>query len=385
MRRVPTNYPGVYYREVRRLGKKGIERVYYVTFNRDGEKVEEKVGRQFKDDMTPGRADRIRGALIEGKRPTAKEQRQLKREEAKKKTYTVDRLAEEYFSSRPEGKSRNVDQCRYDLHLKSPFGGKEPKDILPLDVDRVRLKLLKMRSPQTVKHVLNLLGWIIHFGVKKQLCSGLSFHFTKPTVNNLKTEDLSPQQLSRLLKAIDDSEHKLAGNMMKMALFTGMRRGELFKLKWPDVDFERGFIHIRDPKGGHDQVIPLSDSVRKLLEGIPKSKSEYVFPGLEGKERTEISREAKSIRDAAGLPATFRPLHGLRHTYASMLASSGQVDLYTIQRLLTHKDPRMTQRYAHLRDETLRRASNLAGGIISEAIKPEEKKEKVVSIDKEKA
>ena len=62
-------------------------------------------------------------------------------------------------------------------------------------------------------------------------------------------------------------------------------------------------------------------------------------------------------------------MHGLRHTYASMLASSGKVDMYTLQKLLTHKSPVMTQRYAHLRDDTLKRASNLAGDIISKAVK----------------
>jgi integrase len=51
-----------------------------------------------------------------------------------------------------------------------------------------------------------------------------------------------------------------------------------------------------------------------------------------------------------------------------MLASSGQVDLYTLQKLLIHKSPAMTQRYAHLRDETLRRASNLAGDLINQVI-----------------
>jgi integrase len=47
-----------------------------------------------------------------------------------------------------------------------------------------------------------------------------------------------------------------------------------------------------------------------------------------------------------------------------MLASSGQVDMYTLQKLLTHKSPQMTQRYAHLRDDALKRASELAGDII---------------------
>jgi integrase len=49
-----------------------------------------------------------------------------------------------------------------------------------------------------------------------------------------------------------------------------------------------------------------------------------------------------------------------------MLASSGEVDLYTLQKLLTHKSPQMTQRYAHLRDEALKRAANLAGELIGQ-------------------
>ena len=93
-----------------------------------------------------------------------------------------------------------------------------------------------------------------------------------------------------------------------------------------------------------------------------------MFPGRGGKQRTEIRRPIDRIRKAAGLPKDFRPLHGLRHTYASMLASSGQVDLYTLQKLLTHKTGAMTQRYAHLRDETLRRASDLAGDMINQAM-----------------
>jgi integrase len=55
-----------------------------------------------------------------------------------------------------------------------------------------------------------------------------------------------------------------------------------------------------------------------------------------------------------------------------MLASSGQVDLYTLQKLLTHKSPVMTQRYAHLRDETLIRASALAGELVNEIAQAKE-------------
>ena len=77
----------------------------------------------------------------------------------------------------------------------------------------------------------------------------------------------------------------------------------------------------------------------------------------------------KRIKEKAELPKDFRMFHGLRHVFASMLASSGEVDLYTLQTLLTHKSPMMTQRYAHLRDNSLMHASN----VISRLMRPEEK------------
>jgi hypothetical protein len=101
-----------------------------------------------------------------------------------------------------------------------------------------------------------------------------------------------------------------------------------------------------------------------LFEKHPRTESPYVFSGKDGGRRIDINKPVNAIRKAAGLPKNFRPLHGLRHVYASMLASSGQVDLYTLQKMLTHKDPRMTQRYAHLRDEALQRASDVAGSLL---------------------
>ena len=201
------------------------------------------------------------------------------------------------------------------------------------------------------------------------MCGGLGFKIELPKVNNLRTEDLNPEQLADLLEAINTEHDYQAANFMRMALFTGMRRGELLKLKWEDVDFDRGFIHIRTPKGGKDQTIPLNEAAREGLEHHPKSDSSFVFPGRGGKQRTSPPERINAIRKKAGLPPDFRPLHGLRHTYASMLASSGEVDLYVLQRLLTHKSAAMTQRYAHLRDDALRRASNLAGDLIGQAMK----------------
>jgi len=186
---------------------------------------------------------------------------------------------------------------------------------------------------------------------------------------------LSPDQLKSLLMAIEKDTHTHAGPMMLMSLYTGMRRGEMFKLKWNHIDFEKGFINIVDPKGGPDQKIPLNDATRKLLKLHIKTKSQFVFPGRKGRQRVDINKAVNAIKKEAGLPKNFRPLHGLRHFYASMLASSGQVDLYTLQKLLTHKSPIMTQRYAHLRDEALKKASNLAGEIINKTTEETEEKD----------
>jgi integrase len=374
--RVKTKYPGVYYIDGK--GVRGPEKIYYISYRKDGRKIEEKVGRQFRDDMTPSKAASIRSERIEGKQLSNKERRsaviEAKKNEAAK--WTVGRLWEEYLKHNPDSKSFLADKYRYKKHIRDSFGDKTPHEIIQLDVDRVRIKLMKVLSPQTVKHVLSLLTRISNFGHKKGLCAGLGFIVQMPRVDNIVTEDLSPDLLKRLLDAIHADPNKVVANMMLMALYTGMRRGELLKLKWDDIDFSKGFITIRSPKGGRDQTIPLNSQTHDLLVNHPRTDSPYIFPGKDGKQRVEVYNVVNRIKKRAGIPKNFRPLHGLRHTYASMLASSGQVDMYTLQKLLTHKNPIMTQRYAHLRDETLKKASNLAGELINQAMVIEESKTK---------
>ena len=370
-KRIKTDYPGVFYRESDRIGGKGTEKVFYVVFKQDGKVYEEKAGRQYVNNMTPAKAATVRGERIEGKRKSRKEIREAKKK--KKDIWTIERLWDEYKKQKSHLKGLKIDESRYEKYLKKPFGAKEPKKIIPLDVDRVRLKMLKTKKPQTVKLTLSLLRRIVNFGYVKRLSAPLPFAIEMPKVNNLKTEDLTPKQLKNLLAAIDKDDSLQAANLMRLALFTGMRRGELFKLKWEDIDDHRGFILLRDPKGGPNQKIPLNDGARKALGNHIRTESPYVFPGRGGRQRVDINHQVTRIRNRAGLPKDFRPLHGLRHAYASMLASSGKVDLYTLQKLLTHKDPRMTQRYAHLRDETLKKAAQVAADLVTEAMNSKEK------------
>jgi integrase len=362
--RIKTKYPGVYYIV------KGNEKVFYIYYRRNGKQIEEKAGRQYANDMTAAKAAGIRADRSKGKELSNNARREktkaAKLAEAGK--MTLERLWEEYKSNKPDSKSINTDRGNFENHLKPDFGDREPHEIIRLDVDRLRVKLSKKLKPQTIKHILGLLKRIVHFGVARQLCQNLNFELEPVKVDNQKTEDLNPEQLKRLLTVIDNSTDIEAANIMRLALYTGMRRGEMFKLKWNDIDFQRGFIAIKNPKGGISQKIPLNEQARQVLENHPKTEGkENVFLRPDGEPFTDIRRRVNPIKEAAGIPADFRALHGLRHTYASMLASSGKVDLYTLQKLLTHKSPVMTQRYAHLRDEALKNASTLAGQIIDAA------------------
>ena len=365
-----TDYKGVFYIDGISPIDGKPEKIFYIRYRKNGKYIDEKAGRQGKDSMTPARASKQRALKMAGKLSTNKEKREAEKIEklALEGRWTIKKLWKQYKKNNPNLKGMVTDENRFKNHIEPTFGKKEPSELLPLDVDRLRLKLLKEKSPGTVKNVLELLRRISNYGIKKNLCDGPKFRIELPKVNNIKTEDLSPEQLKALLESIEKDKHPQAGNIMKMALYTGMRRSELFRLKWDDIDYEKGFILIRDPKGGVDQRIPLNDAARKLLKKQPKvNNSVFIFPGRKGHQRTDINHQVKEIKIKAGLPKNFRALHGLRHVYASMLASSGKVDLYTLQKLLTHKSPMMTQRYAHLRDDALKAASNLAGDIITQA------------------
>lgn len=365
MKRNKTKYPGVSYVSGTdpRTGKS--ERIYYIRYRRDGKLIEEKAGRQGINDMTPARAAKVRADRMAGS-PSNQDQRDavLLAAEEEANRWTLTRLWSEYKSQKPDLKGLAQDESRWRRFIEPSLGDTEPGDLQPLDLDRLRLKLLKEYSPQHVKHTLALIRRLIRFGASKGLCDLPSFQITMPKVDNQKTEFLSGEQLERLLDAADKDPHPHAGTMIKLVLFTGMRKGELFCLRWKDIDLERGLLRIMNPKSGKSATIPLSDKATALLKAHRREPgSDYVFPGRDGKQRCEIRRPIDRIREASKLPKDFRPFHGLRHHFASSLANAG-VDIHVIQKLLNHSDHSTTLRYSHLKDATLRQATELASNLI---------------------
>lgn len=384
-KRHKTKFPGVYYIDGTQVGTGKTEKIFYILWRNDeGKLIEEKAGRQFQHDMTASRAAALRAQRIQGALPSNKERRKSIVEEkaAQEGRYTFEKLWETYREQNVGKASLKDDKSRYTKYIHPDFGNKEPRQIVPLDLDRLkkqvagskddRLKKGKKKAggkrPASVARTLELVRRLSNFAEKKQLCRGLSFKIAMPRVNNTKTEDLTHEQMGALLKALDESLDKQAADMMRLALCTGMRKMEIFRLQWKDVNFTKGFITIREPKGGTDQIIPLSNVAGQILSRQSKTESPFIFPGRGGGMRVDAIKVFNKIKVAAGLPHDFRPMHGLRHVFASTLASSGQVDLYTLQRLLTHKSPQMTMRYAHLRDDVLKKAANLAGEIITISI-----------------
>jgi integrase len=440
-------YPGVRYLiSAARTPDGKPERVYYIRYRTpDGRQHFEKAGHLA---TTPAKAAGVRRDRARGMELPNQERREEKKaaakaaSEAEEGRWTFDRLWKEWKTSNANKKGIVNDDNRYRNHLQGPFGGKEPKDVVPLDVDRLKAKLLrdpanrpgrkfnldaKRRSdysPETIRKlaekssakkgrkkpyeigtvvsILSLLRRIASFGVKRQLCEGLSFTVEIPKGARQKTESMTEEQLARYIRTCREWADPQDGNFQLLQIFTGMRRGEVRNLKWADVDFEQGFILIRDPKGGEDVKVPISKSTGELLQGhlkeiqrihklssnIDETKglleegfqsaysvvsNSYVFPGEKGGPRglRQIDESSRAIRDAAGLPADFRPNHGLRHSFASTLANSGEADLYLIQTLLGHKDPKTTMRYSHLANEALKRGASIMSRIAEAAVTAE--------------
>ena len=385
--RIKTDYPGVYYIMGKAIATGKPEKIYYIDYRKDGKRIQEKAGRQFQHDMTPAKAARLRTNKIEGRELSNAEKRAA--EEAAKKAedsrWTINKLWDLYCENHAENKSLSNEKTKYEKCLRSGLGEKEPCELVPLDVDRLRLKLQKKGKRTMAARVLELLRRTVNYGIKRGLVPPILFKIEIPRLNNQTTEDLNPDQIKKLIEVLDADEDQTAANVMRLALFSGMRRGEIFKLRWDDIDSRRGFITLRDPKPGADETIPLSDAVREIFESIQRDEeNEFVFPGrFPGQHLTDCRKSFHRIAKAAGLPKGFRPLHGLRHVFASVIASSGKVDMYTLQKLLTHKSPQMTARYAHLRDEVLKRASGVAADIIQNAVKTKDD-QKVANLEDHK-
>jgi integrase len=151
--------------------------------------------------------------------------------------------------------------------------------------------------------------------------------------------------------------------MAAISLFTALRAGEIFGLRWKNLDRENGLVWVMDGKSGKSRAVYLPDQVKDLFQGMtPGNPEDFIFPGPDGKPLREIPFYFRTAVKKLGLNAGITDrrerfsFHSLRHTAASFLIQSG-VDLYTVKEILGHGSIALTERYSHLADHALKEAA----------------------------
>ena len=181
---------------------------------------------------------------------------------------------------------------------------------------------------------------------------------------------LSVDEIDRLHGALDrlveERPSRMAqADIIRLLLLTGCRKSEIQKLKWSEVDGEA--LRLERAKTG-PRTVWLSDLARAILARQPRNGSAWVFPSPADPARPrnsdnmrtwELARENAGIEDVR--------IHDLRHTVASQAVARG-VALSTVARMLGHADPRMTLRYAHVRDPEVEAAAERVGKTIEAAM-----------------
>jgi integrase len=181
---------------------------------------------------------------------------------------------------------------------------------------------------------------------------------------------LSEIEIGKAAEAITAAEragtigpHAAAG--LRLALFSGARSGELTAIEWKQIDWARRQIRLPDSKGNEPRTVHLSDAAIEVLKGIPRI-GKFVIAGAKPDEPYKnLSRAWIIARAHAGLDDV--RLHDLRHSYASLAAGRG-VSLQMIGKLLGHRVPATTQRYAHLARDAVAAVNDELGAAMIAAI-----------------
>ena len=179
--------------------------------------------------------------------------------------------------------------------------------------------------------------------------------------NNQRLRYLHQEEEARLLPALPAA----LADLTAIAIQTGMRKGELLNLRWPEVDFTTGTIWVKEAKSGEGRRLPMNSAARTILTRLYDARRERL------RDRVVSRNEGAAFVVAApggGYLHNFNRywyralkradienlhFHDMRHTFATRYMEVGG-DLFTLQKLLGHKTAAMVQRYAHLSDEHLK-------------------------------
>ena len=233
------------------------------------------------------------------------------------------------------------------------FGSKKLVDISPFLIEKYKSNRSKTitergakRSPTTVNREIQLLSRCLSMAVAgRDLRANPCFEVKKFKGEVRRKRYLLPDEEARLMQALIGRRAHLR-LIVTIALNTGMRRGEILRLRRQDIDFHRGEVHVTKTKTDEDRSIPMTQTLtRELTAHCAKLKSDYLF------ENPNTGRPICDIKNAFGSAcedAEIKDLwfHDLRHTAATRMGERG-VDPFTIAEIMGHSDLKMTRSYTH--------------------------------------
>jgi integrase len=274
------------------------------------------------------------------------------------KLHTFDELMERYLrehSAINKAPESYKNDKNYVKHLERNFSGLTLDKITPKRIAEYKtLRFEKGIKPATLQKELICLSHAFNLAVKEWewITSNPVQKVSIPNPHNEIDRWLTYEEEEKLLQACHDRQW--LKEVIIFALNTGMRQGEIINLMWQDVDLFRKTAIIHKTKNKEKRTLPLNLTVLELLKAKGKVVSirGHIFT-QDGDKSTkrEIQRQFSTALKRSKID-NFR-FHDLRHTFATRLAQAG-VDIYTVAKLLGHKDIRMTQRYAHHCPESLR-------------------------------
>lgn len=268
------------------------------------------------------------------------------------------------------------DESKFTHHLLPKFGRYRLDALGRRDIEMYLADLKgkpgkttgKPLAVATINRHLTLLSAVYREAVNWELvernpCAGIR----QAKENNARQRFLSEIEVRRLFDAMEAYGRPVAAAAVKLLLLTGVRRSEALGARWKDVDLAHGLWFLPETKSGRARNVQLSDPAVALLKAqASRGESEWVFPGRDGKPLKDLRKTLAALLKAAGIDEHTR-VHDLRHSFASMAVNAG-VSLFTVQQLLGHASPKMTQRYAHLQDATVRQAAQAVGRVVTAAV-----------------
>jgi site-specific recombinase XerD len=245
--------------------------------------------------------------------------------------------------------------------LLPAFGHMAAESIQAAHVEQVLTKLrARGLCGSSANRIRSTLSSIFAYGVRMGLLrSNPVSQVERYKENPHRVRWLRPEEEERLRKVLRE-KHPEREAEFDLALYTGMRRGEQFTLRWEDVDLERGLLTVNGKSGR--RFVTLNKSAKaalaKLAE-LAQPKTEFVCRETKGSGQRDWRRWFEDSIREAGIPDFH--WHDNRHTFASRLVMAG-VTLLTVKELLGHHSIVMTERYSHLSPDHRAAAVEMIGG-----------------------